>query len=1304
MSTLGYATLPVILSMQGISQQVNQGIVTPFAAGGQQAGQRAGAAIAQGLRSQASSVEQASRALAASRDKEADAAGKVRVAEAALSDLRARGITDGARLVRAEEALERARRGASQATERTRDAQRDLARATRDSADATQEASTASDEAGGNMSRLGERAKGAAGEFKNMAIAASGVAGISKVIGDAMNFEVINDKLAASLGASPALAKEYGATTANVYKQAFGDSMDQVAETVGALSNSFKTLGFEGEQSLEGATKMALSFSQVFGTDVNEAVQTASQLVTNGLAKNSTEAFDLMTKSFQQLAPAMRDELPEILNEYGTNFRALGFDGETSFNMLVAAAEKGKFALDKTGDALKEFTIRGSDMSKTSVDAYTAIGLNAEDMSNKIAQGGPLAQEALQATAKGLLGIIDPQERANTAIALFGTPLEDLSVDQIPQFLSALTGSEQAMTGFAGSTDQMMDTVGDNATSKLEAFKRTIEVGLADALNNSLGWISDNKDMLVQLGIVAGVAALALGGISLAQSAIAAGGLLNWVKATTAAIWAQNAAWLANPLGLIVVGIAALVAAFVVLWNKSEGFKNFMLGAWEAIKGAFTAAWEWIKPILAAIGEFIMQDVVPAILWLWHNVIEPAFNAIGAVFDVWWAGAKIVFEAWKIAIGVIVDVVMWLWHNVIEPAFNAIGSVIKFQWENVIKPTFDFLKDGFGAVGDFFGGVGDTIKGVWDRIVSTIAKGVKIVGQLLQKVPSVHIPGTDITVGDGISTMGNVLVSWAEAHGAAAGWTVRGPGTGTSDSVPTLLSNGEEVIRERSASKWRWLLKAINADESWLGQVFAQKLANGGTAGDLSAWDGGGGEANLQPSAILARRLIHKYWPDLAEIGGYRASDPYPDHPSGRALDIMTADVPVGTAINDWLFANKDALALNYTIWQQQYRSVDGQSNLMEDRGSPTQNHMDHVHALFNEADVDVTKIPTGLQAPAGADTSATTSSPAASTDSATSATTAATTATSGESKTRLKTLHELGSDLGGILADGLVETFDIPSFIADPNELLAGDDGSNVRTSDSSSSSSPASTTSSSSPPAAVAPPADARNGLTGSDLYSYDLVKVAKDLGLPEAAAIIGNAVGLVETGLKMYANSTVPESLQYPHDAVGDDGTSVGVLQQQNSWGSVADRMNSPVSARLFYDALKGVGDWQTMAPGDAAQAVQRSAFPDRYAQRIPEATDLVKKTSLFDTGGMLMPGQLSLSLLKKPEPLLPAERWATAERSLSLVEQLASAGGDLGGRGDRGGNTFNAYGYTAGDLVDEWDRRQWARTGGQDGRSW
>ncbi|WP_247178470.1 phage tail tape measure protein, partial [Escherichia coli] len=156
--------------------------------------------------------------------------------------------------------------------------------------------------------------------------------------------------------------------------------------------------------------------------------------------------------------------------EYSTHFRNMGFTGSETMSLLVEMAKQGKFALDKTGDAVKEFSIRGSDMSKSSVSAYETLGLNAERVSAAIAQGGSNARQAMQVTARALLAIRDPAERANTAIALFGTPVEDLSVDQIPQFLKALADVRDNLGDVSGVADRMGQTLRGNLSGDVQAL------------------------------------------------------------------------------------------------------------------------------------------------------------------------------------------------------------------------------------------------------------------------------------------------------------------------------------------------------------------------------------------------------------------------------------------------------------------------------------------------------------------------------------------------------------------------------------------------------------------------------------------------------------------------------------------------------------------------------------------------------------------------------------------------------------------------------------------------------------------
>ncbi|AMS03584.1 tail length tape measure protein [Gordonia phage Emalyn] len=144
------------------------------------------------------------------------------------------------------------------------------------------------------------------------------------------------------------------------------------------------------------------------------------------------------------------------------------------------------------------------------------------------------------------------------------------------------------------------------------------------------------------------------------------------------------------------------------------------------------------------------------------------------------------------------------------------------------------------------------------------------------------------------------------------------------------------------------------------------------------------------------------------------------------------------------------------------------------------------------------------------------------------------------------------------------------------------------------------------------------------GRDNYIKDTVAATKSLKLPLDAAIIAVGTQLVETGIKMYANAAVPDSLKFPHDAVGSDHDSVGLYQQrQAGWGTLAQRMSAFESSKLFLNAMtKKFPNWASMPKGEVAQGVQVSAFPDRYATKMEEARQLL--IGKFDRGGVVPPG--------------------------------------------------------------------------------
>jgi hypothetical protein len=131
--------------------------------------------------------------------------------------------------------------------------------------------------------------------------------------------------------------------------------------------------------------------------------------------------------------------------------------------------------------------------------------------------------------------------------------------------------------------------------------------------------------------------------------------------------------------------------------------------------------------------------------------------------------------------------------------------------------------------------------------------------------------------------------------------------------------------------------------------------------------------------------------------------------------------------------------------------------------------------------------------------------------------------------------------------------------------------------------------------------------------DQVAQEFIAEGKRRNITPRGQVICIATGLVESNLTVYANSKVPASMALPHDAVGSDGMSVGPLQQQVVmgnvgkwwWGDAATCMDPTKSAGLFYDRLVTHDYNGPNSPGSYAQAVQGSAFPDRYDQRMADA---------------------------------------------------------------------------------------------------
>ncbi|WP_308012417.1 NlpC/P60 family protein [Arthrobacter sp. M4] len=190
---------------------------------------------------------------------------------------------------------------------------------------------------------------------------------------------------------------------------------------------------------------------------------------------------------------------------------------------------------------------------------------------------------------------------------------------------------------------------------------------------------------------------------------------------------------------------------------------------------------------------------------------------------------------------------------------------------------------------------------------------------------------------------------------------------------------------------------------------------------------------------------------------------------------------------------------------------------------------------------------------------------------------------------------------------------------------------------------------------------------------------IAVGKELRVPRAGQIIAIMMALQESSLRMLANPSVPASLQYPNDGVGNDHDSIGSAQQRPAagWGTVEQLMDATYNARAFYGGPAGpnrgsprglldIPGWQSMDKGAAAQSVQVSAFPELYARWEPAATAIVGVLE-----GNTEPTTCQGSFSAMPAPGLSPDLSQVRQDILRFTQQ------GLGGRYVWGGTAFKAW---------------------------
>lgn len=530
-------------------------------------------------------------------------------------------------------------------------------------------------------------------------------------------------QFAAATGTATEEMGKYKDMINNVYKDNFGESINDVAEAMATVNQNMSYLD---DSALQRCTEYAYTLSDTFGYDVAESTRAADTLIKN-YGVSAREAFNLITQGAQS-GMDYSGEMIDSINEYSVQFKKLGLDAEDMFSIFANGAQNGAFNLDKVGDAVKEFSIRAIDGSDTTKQGFEALGMDAAKMAEKFGAGGDTAKEAFNEVIKGLASMDDPVAQSTAGVNLFGTMWEDLG----PQVITSMSTASDAIDKNRESVEELVNVKYDTLSGALGGLWRTIQEDVLQPIGNQLipyvtkgiSYVQKFTDrwnklepatqkIIVKFGMVAAAAGPVLLGFGKVSTGIGTlvsdtgkiGSVLK--KLTGASGFSGLAKVMTGPFG---IAAAAVVTAAVLVYQN----------------------WDKIGPIIQKIGQRFVN------FW---STVQPQLYPLIEIIEKVGAVAKDIFEG-------VFSVVLEAANDNIVTFFNGASDVI----DNVLglfEGLITFLTGSFTGdwekawkgivqmVGSIFGGLEALVKTPINAVINLVNRAIGAINKISVDLPDV---------------------------------------------------------------------------------------------------------------------------------------------------------------------------------------------------------------------------------------------------------------------------------------------------------------------------------------------------------------------------------------------------------------------------------------------------------------------------------------------------------------------------------------------------------------------------------------
>ena len=683
--------------------------------------------------------------------------------------------------------------------------------------------------------------------------------------------------------------------------------------------------GWKTEDMLDGIEGI-MNLAAASGEDL----ATTSDIVTDALT-----AFGLTAKDsghFADILAAASSNANTNVSMMGETFKyaapiagALGYTAEDTALAIGLMANAG-IKSSQAGTSLRKMMTELQGEIKISGEAIGDVTIQTTNADGSMRELNDILMDCRTAFA----GLTE-SEKASAAEALVGKTA-------MSGFLAIMNASEEDVNKLAnaigncdGASQKMADTMQDNLEGQLTKLKSALQelaISFGEILipvvrdivahiQKFVDWLNSldegTRKFIVKLALL--VAAIGPVLIIVGKVMTAVGTIMTWAPkiagmVSTVMSWgpkiasaigvvknALSSLWaicMANPIILIIAAIAALVAAFIYLWNNCEAFREFWKNLWENIKtvvttvveaiGNFlTTAWETIRTafetVWTAISDFFtgiwngICNIVTTVTTAVSTAITTAWNAIYEFFEPLLSALQYLFETIWQAIQILV-----------ENALNAISTKVQEIWNGIVAfltPILEGIRSFFQTIWDGIKNAVTTALNAIKNAVTTVWNGIKsFLSPLLESIKT-NVSNAWNNMKSSISTAMNNIRS-----NVSSVWNQ------VKSGVSSTISQMVNVIRNGFNNAVSFIRGLIGQAFSW-GRDLIMGIVNGIRSAIGAVADAARSVANS------IRSFLHFSVPDIGPLTDYESW--MPDFMKGLAKGIekskgIVADAMSGVA------------------------------------------------------------------------------------------------------------------------------------------------------------------------------------------------------------------------------------------------------------------------------------------------------------------------------------------------------------------------------------------------------------------------